>query len=240
MTDYIEVNFDGLVGPTHHFGGYALGNLASMEHQKKISYPKKAALQGLNKMKLLADLGIAQAVLPPRMRPSISTLRRLGFTGSEREIFQKAVREDPLLLYILSSSSSMWAANCATLSPSIDTADGRLHITIANLASQLHRTIEVEESLHLFHLLFADERLFAIHPPLPKAANFGDEGEANHTRFCAQYGEKGVHLFVYGKSLLSTKRPTSPFGKQKRPLSLSLGSMASTPHPFFLPNRIQR
>jgi succinylarginine dihydrolase len=198
---YCEVNFDGLVGPTHHYGGYAFGNLASMEHRKHISHPKQAALQGLYKMKLLHDLGVKQAVLPPRMRPSASTLRRLGFAGSDKEVLTKAAKEAPHLLYITSSSASMWAANCATLTPSVDTSDRRLHISIANLASQFHRTLEAEESFHLLRLIFPNETLFAIHPPLPKAANFGDEGAANHTRFCSNYGEKGVHLFVYGKSL---------------------------------------
>jgi succinylarginine dihydrolase len=53
-----EVNFDGLVGPTHNYAGLARGNLASMRNKGKISNPRQAALEGLAKMKCLADLGV--------------------------------------------------------------------------------------------------------------------------------------------------------------------------------------
>ncbi len=174
-----------------------------------VSSPKKGALQGLEKMKLLADLGLYQAILPPRFRPSIAALHALGFNGSDREIFQKAARENRFLLYILSSSAAMWTANSATVSPSSDTEDGRLHITIANQASQFHRSVESDETYRLFTTLFADERLFALHAALPKAANFGDEGAANHTRFCSEYGEKGSTFSCMEKAF--SKREENPF-----------------------------
>jgi len=205
-----EINFDGMVGPTHHFGGYAYGNLASMSHRKHPSNPKLAALQGLQKMKMLADLGIPQAVLPPRMRPSLSTLRELGFSGTDAEIFSQAVKSSPRLVQELSSSASMWAANCATFSPSTDTADGKVHITPANLQSQFHRSIESQESFRLLNLLFPNKDLFTIHPPLPKGGKFGDEGAANHTRFCTHYGDEGIHLFVYGQSAFDPAIQTFP------------------------------
>lgn len=210
-----EVNFDGLVGPTHHFGGYAFGNIASMDHEGQISHPKWAALEGLKKMKLLFDLGLPQALLPPRMRPSFSTLRALGFEGSDGQIFQKAAEQSPSLFSQLSSSAFMWAANSVTISPSTDTYDGRVHITVANLQSQFHRSIEAEETYRLFRLLFPDENLFAIHPPLPQGGEFGDEGAANHTRFCQSYGEKGFHLFVYGKSAFEKQINRFPFRQAK-------------------------
>ena len=52
-----EVNFDGLVGLTHHYAGLSFGNEASTAHQNSISNPRLAARQGLLKMKALADLG---------------------------------------------------------------------------------------------------------------------------------------------------------------------------------------
>jgi succinylarginine dihydrolase len=216
MKDFCaEVNFDGLVGPTHHYGGYAYGNIASMLHKKQISYPKKAALQGLEKMKLLLDLGLPQAVLPPHLRPSFVTLRALGFKGSDAQIFEKAAHVSPALFYELCSSAFMWAANSATISPSSDTKDGMFHLTVANLNSQFHRSIEAEESHRLFRSLFPDENLFVIHAPLPKGGEFGDEGSANHTRFCKEYGKQGVHLFIYGKSAFESKRERFPFRQAK-------------------------
>src|SRR5256714_2025340 len=117
MATAFEVNFDGLVGPTHNYAGLSPGNLASQRHRNTISNPREAALQGLAKMKFLAELGIKQAVLPPQQRPHMPTLQRLGFTGSDSEIIAKAHREDPTLLAACHSPSSMWAAHPATGSP---------------------------------------------------------------------------------------------------------------------------
>lgn len=199
-----EVNFDGLAGPTHHFAGLSFGNLAAMKHAKQISSPKKAALQGLKKMKKIMDLGIPQAVLPPQERPSLFHLRQIGFRGSDTEILNQVGKASPQLLHAVSSSSAMWRANSATITPSCDSWDGRVHMTIANLQSTFHRSLEAKETERLFKLLFSDPEIFALHPPLP----FSDEGSANHLRFCTEYGKKGVHLFVYGKSLFSSGPPT--------------------------------
>ncbi len=189
-----EINFDGLAGPTHHYGGHSFGNIACMQHAKQISNPKEAALQGLKKMKRLKDLGLSQAVLPPPERPSIAFLHSIGFTGTDAEILSKA---PPNILQAASSSSAMWRANSATVTPSCDSCDGRVHLTIANLESQLHRRIEVSETYRLFQFLFADSKTFAVHPPLP----FADEGAANHIRFAPSYDHKGTHLYVYGRSI---------------------------------------
>ena len=195
-----ELNIDGLVGPTHHFGGLSAGNLASQHHRHKVSHPKQAALQGLAKMKLLADLGIPQAVLPPHDRPDVASLRRLGFSGSDAEVIEKAGRDEPGLLSAFSSGSSMWSANAATVSPSADTDDGRVHFTPANLASNLHRCIESVTTATVLRAIFADESVFAHHGPLPQAAELGDEGAANHMRLSPAHGKSGLEIFVYGQS----------------------------------------
>ena len=53
-----EVNFDGLVGPTHNYSGLSFGNIASEQSLKDVSNPKLAAQQGLAKMKALSDKGL--------------------------------------------------------------------------------------------------------------------------------------------------------------------------------------
>lgn len=194
-----EVNFDGLVGPTYHYAGLAYGNVASEKHGGMVSNPRQAALQGLAKMKLLADLGVRQAVLPPQERPDVRLLRRLGFEGSDAEVLWRARREAPLVLAAACSASSMWAANAATVSPAADMADGRTHLTPANLASHLHRHIEREGTAAALRAIFADEVCFAHHGSLPAAGQLGDEGAANHTRLCREYGGPGVEVFVYGR-----------------------------------------
>ncbi len=108
MSGY-EVNFDGLVGPTHHYAGLSFGNEASTQHQNSVSNPKLAAKQGLLKMKALADLGFQQGVLPPQERPHLPMLRRLGFSGSDETVLAQVMRQSPRLLSALSSASCMWA-----------------------------------------------------------------------------------------------------------------------------------
>ncbi|HEV7371722.1 N-succinylarginine dihydrolase [Arenibaculum sp.] len=194
-----EVNFDGLSGPTHNYAGLSYGNVASAGNARSVSNPRAAARQGLAKMKALADRGFAQAVLPPHERPFVPVLRALGFAGADAAVVEAAWRADPNLVLACSSASAMWAANAATVSPAADTADGRLHVTPANLAAMVHRAIEAPVTARILRSVFADERRFAHHPPLPALEAFGDEGAANHTRLCAGHGDPGVELFVYGR-----------------------------------------
>lgn len=194
-----EVNFDGIVGPTHNYGGLAYGNVASMRHGLTVSNPRAALFQGLEKMKLLAELGLQQAVLPPHERPDLETLRRLGFHGSDAAVLERASKEAPGLLASCYSSSGMWAANAATVSPSADTADARAHFTAANLVSQFHRSIEASFTSTILKVIFRDESAFAHHEPLPASVHLSDEGAANHTRLCGDYGRRGLEFFVYGR-----------------------------------------
>lgn len=207
MTTTYEVNFDGIVGPTHNYGGLSHGNVASTNHAAKESNPKKAALQGLAKMKFLMDLGLKQAVLPPHERPHMSTLRRLGFEGSDKDMLAKAYTADSSLLANCCSASAMWAANAGTISPAPDCLDQRLHITPANLTSNFHRSIEHETTLTLFRTIFSDTSLFAVHDVLPTSSQFGDEGAANHTRLCKSYDGPGLEFFVYGKHAFASGKP---------------------------------
>ncbi|QDX22010.1 N-succinylarginine dihydrolase [Pandoraea pnomenusa] len=200
----IEANFDGLVGPTHNYAGLSFGNVASANNANRVSNPREAALQGLAKMKALADLGYAQGVLPPQERPSVAMLRTLGFSGSDGAMIREAARTAPALLGAACSAASMWTANAATVSPSADTADGRVHFTAANLCSKLHRAIEHDTTSRVLRVAFGDASHFAHHDALPGWPSLGDEGAANHTRLCGAYGERGVEFFVYGRDDLSS------------------------------------
>ena len=203
-----EVNFDGLIGPTHNYAGLSYGNTASLAHAQATSSPKLATLEGLAKMKLMMDLGIKQAVLPPHERPNIHALKQLGFNGNDAAVLEKANHESPVLLAAACSASSMWTANAATISPSTDTADGRVHFTPANLISQPHRAIEPAATAAILKTIFADESCFAHHAPLPPGVHLGDEGAANHTRLSSSYNTPGVELFVYGRVALNPNAPS--------------------------------
>jgi succinylarginine dihydrolase len=199
----MEFNFDGIPGPTHNYAGLARGNLAAERNAQRPSNPREAALQGLAKMRALAERGIPQAVLPPHERPFVPALRALGFGGDDAAVLAKAARDAPQLLAACSSAAAMWVANAATVSPSSDTDDGRVHFTPANLISHFHRSLEADTTTRVLRAIFADVARFAVHDPLPAAPQLGDEGAANHTRFVAAAGARGVELFVYGKSALS-------------------------------------
>jgi len=177
-------------------GGLSYGNQASMLHRSRPSNPKLAALQGLRKMKLLAELGVSQAIIPPLERPSLGALRRCGFSGSDEGIIKQAAIEAPRLLSGCYSASSMWTANCGIVTPSADTSDGRVHFTPANLSLMFHRSIETVGTAEILKTIFSDPQYFSHHPPVP--ASFSDEGAANHSRLCESHAGSGVHMFVYG------------------------------------------
>jgi succinylarginine dihydrolase len=193
----IEVNVDGLVGPTHHFGGLGVGNVASHRHAGRMANPRAAALQGLEKMWRLAVLGIPQFFLPPPPRPNRHWLRQLGFGGSLGDQLQRAADEAPQLLAAANSAAGMWLANAATITPSSDSLDQTLHITPANLVSNLHRAMEAGDRQQLLSWFFGRCPATELHPPLPAMLPLRDEGAANHMRL--QLPEGALHIFVYGQ-----------------------------------------
>ncbi|SHI14201.1 N-succinylarginine dihydrolase [Ferrimonas marina] len=204
---HLEANFDGLVGPSHNYAGLSYGNIASQSNAQAHSNPKAAALQGLAKMHALHQLGLVQGILPPQSRPDTQFLRQLGFSGNDGQVLQQAHRDAPHLLLAGYSASSMWSANAATVSPSADSADGKVHFTPANLVNKLHRAIEHEQTGRTLQAVFPQGQHFQHHPALPSHDNLGDEGAANHTRLCQDYGQQGLQLFVYGRSAYDTSRP---------------------------------
>lgn len=204
-----ELNMDGLVGPTHNYAGLSQGNVASTNNAHSISNPQAAALQGLGKMRLLYDMGLKQAVLPPHQRPNLHLLYQLGFSGSPQEQITKAYKEAPELLNASYSASSMWTANAATVSASADTQDNKVHFTAANLISNLHRHQEADFSHQLLSFLFHDPEHFVHHCVLPKSFVTSDEGAANHNRLSYSHNQSGVNLFIYGKQAMESN-PVAP------------------------------
>lgn len=202
-----EVNFDGLVGLTHHYAGLSFGNEASTKHRFQVSNPRLAAKQGLLKMKALSDAGFPQAVIPPQERPNVGVLRQLGFSGTDEQVVEKAGKLAPHLLSAASSASSMWVANAATVAPSADTLDGKVHLTVANLNNKFHRATEAGTTARLLRAIFRDDARFSVHAALPQVAMFGDEGAANHNRLGGDYGDPGLQLFIYGREEGSNTSP---------------------------------
>ncbi len=202
-----EANFDGLIGPTHNYGGLSEGNLASARNAGLIASPKQAALQGLEKMRAMHDAGLWQGVLPPHQRPHLPTLRRCGYSGTDRQVYEDVWRTDPALAKNTLSASSMWSANAATVSPSADCRDGRLHLTPANLTTMLHRSIEHEQTGRALRTAFPFAK---VHQALPLQSVFADEGAANHVRLCGERAEAGVELFVYGRDGQELQRDGFP------------------------------
>lgn len=203
---HYELNMDGLIGSTHHYAGLAPGNLASTTNALSVANPQAAALQGLQKMRLLHNMGIKQAFIPPQQRPNLKLMHQLGFTGTPTQQINQIARVAPELLSACYSASSMWTANAATVSPSMDCADHRVHFTAANLITNLHRHQEGAFSKRVLETIFYDQRYFYHHDLLPKSLVTSDEGAANHSRLCSHYDKPGIHLFVYGKKALGSHK----------------------------------
>ena len=188
MSGIREINFDGIIGPSHNYAGLSIGNLASARNAGAVSQPRAAALQGLDKMRSNIGLGLVQGIFVPQPRPAHRWLADLGTSieTAEHHIAANAM-----------SASAMWAANAATVSPAPDTSDGRCHLTVANLRTMPHRSHEWAATLAQLQLAFGSDA-FQVHGPVPTA--FGDEGAANHMRLAPSHGEAGVEVFVYGVS----------------------------------------
>ena len=184
----VEINFDGIIGPSHNYAGLSLGNLASARNAGDVSSPRAAALQGLDKMRANLARGLVQGLFVPLPRPATAWLEALGTTIADAE---------PAIAANAMSASAMWAANAATVSPAPDTNDGKCHLTVANLRTMPHRSLEWRDTLAQLQLAFAHPA-FRVHGPVPTA--FGDEGAANHMRFAPLHGAPGVEVFVYGVS----------------------------------------
>jgi succinylarginine dihydrolase len=189
----VEINFDGLVGPSHNYAGLSLGNLASSSNAGEVSYPRAAALQGLGKMRHNLRLGLTQGLFAPLPRPNPAFLDALGL-GSVDDADPAQCR----LRAAAWSASSMWTANAATVSPAPDTADGRCHLTAANLVTMPHRSQEWPDTVRQLRMAFASSAHFAVHDAVPPC--FGDEGAANHMRMCVGHDAPGLEIFVYGKT----------------------------------------
>ena len=211
----IELNIDGLVGPTHNYAGLSYGNVASQSNKGVISNPRAAALQGLNKMRTLVNMGIPQALMPPHERPFLPLLKQLGFEGRSNNIVKDAWKKSPELMSNLCSASSMWTANAATVSPSSHCRDGKVHLTPANLSAMSHRSIEPSTTRRILKTIFRNDDYFEVHEALPSNQIFGDEGAANHNILCSQHGRQGVEVFVYGQRALQASETKTKFpGRQ--------------------------
>jgi succinylarginine dihydrolase len=184
-----EINFDGIIGPSHNYAGLSPGNIASADNAGAVSQPRVAALQGIEKMRANLRLGLAQGFFMPLDRPDPIWLAGLSTDMADAE---------PHIRAAAFSASAMWAANAATVSPAPDTADGKCHLSAANLITMAHRSHEWAGTLAQLQLAFADDRHFTVHGPVPPP--FGDEGAANFMRLCHSHSEAGLEIFVYGKS----------------------------------------
>ncbi len=181
----VEINYDGIVGPSHNYAGLSAGNLASANNAGAVSYPRAAALQGIEKMRANLRLGLKQGVFIPPPRPDEGWLAALGIAAM--------ADAKPHIRAAAMSASAMWAANAATISPAPDTRDGQMHLTPANLLTMPHRAHEWPDTLRQLRIAFPRA---VIHDPVP--APYGDEGAANHMRLCAEHGASGIEVFVYG------------------------------------------
>jgi len=196
----VEVQCDGLPGPTHHYGGLSHGNVASADHAGLASNPRAAARQCLTKMRTVLRLGVPVCVLPPLARPDLGFLAACGFDGNPRGALISAEAESPELVRWAQSSAAMWTANAATVCPALDN-DGVTRLVPANLVATPHRSLEAVPRTAMLRALLAGLPRLVVSDPLPPLTHLGDEGAANHTRLTAgAHDVPGIHLFVHGRA----------------------------------------
>lgn len=232
----LEVQFDGLPGPTHHFGGLSHGNLASTGNAGFRSHPRAAARQGLAKMRAVLELGVVQALLPPLARPDLDFLRGCGFVGSERATLVGAEADAPRLLRWAQSSAAMWTANCATVAPGVD-SDGTTRLAVANLVATAHRQLEAAPRAAMLRRILGGAEGVAVVDPLPALTALADEGAANHCRLApGDHGNPGVHLFVHGRAdgLPADRLPGRFPARQSREASAAVARLLALPAPRVL------
>ena len=99
-----EINFDGLIGPSHNYAGLSVGNLASARNAGAVSHPRAAALQGIEKMRGNIRLGLTQGIFLPQWRPDGAWLAQLETDVGAAE---------PHIRAAAMSASSMWAASAS-------------------------------------------------------------------------------------------------------------------------------
>jgi len=194
---HAEISLEGLPGPSHSFGGLAYGDFAAMASAGKTSRPRLAAQQCLRKIRRLVQAGVPVMIMPPHERPAVWFLRRIGYRGSDSAIIEAVGHSAPWLLPVIYSSAGMWCANSATAVPAVDASDGRCHVIVANLAANLHRSLEPEFVERILGRALPERAGFAVHPGLPCHTTFWDEGAANHVRLSS--GGAGIHLFAHGR-----------------------------------------
>ena len=227
MRTYQEVQLDGLLAPTHHYGALSFGNKASMHNQGVSSNPRAAAQQALDKMAVVMRLGVTQCILPPLLRPDMPFLRHCGFSGSDADVLASSAQEDPYLLSLAQSCAFTWTANCATVIPSSDSNDGRCHFIPANLFTTPHRALEGAARADMLRRIFTNHDYFTVHDPLPLSAAVADEGAANHHRcFNPQTGDT-CHVFVHssGHGMPKNFKPQKFPARQSKEAQLSVARL---------------
>jgi succinylarginine dihydrolase len=149
-------------------------------------------------------------------------LRACGFTGDDAQVLAAAVGE-PHLLHLATSSAFMWSANAATVVPACDSADGRAHLVVANLAAMPHRAREHRGRTAQLRRWFSSEAM-VVHEALPGLLALGDEGAANHSRLWTP-GSPAVHLFVHGRNAVERAATRLP-ARQTREASAAVARLA--------------
>jgi succinylarginine dihydrolase len=207
MKQVREINLSGLVGVTHNYCGLTLGHTTNISFEGNETNPRQAALEALERIKMLHDRGVVQIIMPPHDRPSLFLLKRLGFSGTNQEIIQKAFKQDPIVYAGACSASSMWINSAIMATPSLDTTDGRVHFTPANLANKFHRSLEQRTNHRFLKLIFSDEDYFTVHQALPSMNALNDEGASNFMRFSPAMDQRGLGVFVYRKNAFKPNAP---------------------------------
>ena len=83
----------------------------------------------------------------------------------------------------------------------MDNIDNAIHITVANLNSMMHRSIEPKFTYKMLKRIL--NKKVNINKSLLNLPNIGDEGAANHIRIAERHNVPGYQIFVYSSENIS-------------------------------------
>ena len=231
----IDVNFDGIPGPTHNYAGLARGNLAAEKQRAATSRIRaKPRCRGSRKCARSPQRGYAAGrAAAARAARSSARCARSAFPAatptSSRAPRATRRRCSPRARRPRRCGS----ANAATVSPSADTADGRVHFTPANLVAHFHRSLEAPTTTR--DPARDLRRPDALRRPRSVAGRAAvrrrGRGEPHAIRGAP--GAPGVEFFVYGRAALRRGRAGAarnfPRGRRAKPRRRSRAATASIP-----------
>ncbi len=136
----LEVNFDGLVGLTHHYAGLSFG-MKPLPVTVFRCLTRDWRRSRLTENESPCRCGIPPGRDPADERPFIPVLRQLGFSGSDEQYWKK-LHARHRTGFPASAPLRNVGSQCGNDRAICRYAGWQMHLTVANLNNKFHRSLE--------------------------------------------------------------------------------------------------